>query len=127
MSNYDKPDFMRSVIFKAESENELLQTLGEIPGYELVPIAGTGRSFSADQKFILRSVSGQEIMVLHKNGERIAQTSNVFGQDAKEEPTAIEDDEVVKLCKASRSVEGLSALATLSNHDMKFSFSDVES
>lgn len=121
MSTYTKEDYMRSVQFKADSEGQLLEALANITGYDLVPIAGTDRSFSPDQKFLLVSAAGQEIMIQHKDGERFAETGNVFGQDAKEEPTAVVDDEVVKLCLAAQSVDGLSAAATQSNHDMQFS------
>ena len=54
-------------------------------------------------------------------GERFAETGNVFGQDHKEEPTPVREDEVIKLCLAAQSVDGLSTSATQSNHDMKYS------
>nr|WP_312968660.1 hypothetical protein [Pseudomonas sp.] len=126
MSSYDRPDFTRHVVFKAATEEELLSCLENIPGYDLEPIRGTGRSFSPDQKFLLRSTAGQEIMVIHQDGERYAETSNVFGQDGQDQPTPILKDEVVKLSKACAKVAGLSATPTLSNHDIQLSRTDLD-
>lgn len=126
VSEFQKEDFMRHLIFKADSESELIDALSNINGYELVDIQRTDRSFGDDQRFLLKADSGQEIMVLHKEGDRIAETANVFGQDSKEEPTPVAADEVVKLCRAAQAVSGLTASATLSNHDMGFSRAEFE-
>ena len=68
MSKYSKEDFMRGVIFKADTEAELLGGLSCIKGYELIDIQGTDRSYAPDQKFLLKSDEGQEIMVRHRDG-----------------------------------------------------------
>ncbi|MBA5978754.1 hypothetical protein HT737_30585, partial [Pseudomonas sp. MD195_PC81_125] len=126
MTKFQKEDFMRNATFEAETEIDLLEKLSSIKGYELIDIKGTDRSFGADQRFLLKSDSGQEIMILHEEGAPIARTGNVFGQDEKEEPTPVTEDEVVKLGKAAQLTDGLSTSVSLSNHDMGFSRAELE-
>lgn len=126
MTKFQKEDFMRNATFEAKNESDLLKGLSSIEGYELINIQGTDRSFSADQRFLLKSDSGQEIMILHEEGAPVARTSNVFGQDDNEEPTPVAEDEVVKLGKAAQPIDGLSTSVSLSNHDMGFSRAELE-
>jgi len=105
-------DNMRAVVFTADTEDGLLDGLGNIPGYVLSRVRDANR-----HPLMLTSHSGAEIYLRHAPGSTSAATSNILPQDHEAEARPFEKDEATKLSQAAGGVEGLRATLEYSNND----------